>query len=91
MASDRPSIPMELQRRLLVEASHRCAIPRCMHYQIVFAHIIPWKQVKEHKFENLIVLCPNCHEHYDKDKKIDRKAMQIYKKNLGLLNNRYGE
>ncbi len=80
MISKRPPIPKELQRRLLVEASHRCAIPRCQYNRTEFAHIIPWEQVKEHKFENLIVLCPNCHNLYDKDKRIDRKSMLIYKK-----------
>ena len=47
--------------------------------------------MQEHTFENLIALCPNCHDMYDNEKKIDRKSMLIYKANLGLLNSRYGE
>ena len=89
--SARPKIPIELARRVKVEAGHRCAIPICGVGSIDIAHIVPWRQVKEHKFENLIVLCSNHHRMYDKDKKIDRQSMLMYKANLGLLNNRYGE
>lgn len=87
----RDSIPEKLRRKVLVEAGHRCAIPTCRHTRVEVAHIVPWPKVKEHTFENLIALCPNCHDLYDKDKKIDRKSMLIYKQNLGLLGSRYGE
>lgn len=86
----RSSIPQELERKVLIEAGHRCAIPTCRHTRVEIAHIVPWSENKEHEFENLIALCPNCHDLYDKDKKIDRKSMKIYKANLGVLNNRYG-
>lgn len=90
MPADRPAIPAELKRRVLVEAGHRCAIPTCRHPAYELAHIEPWARVHEHTFENLIALCPNDHTRYDKGE-IDRKAMRIYKANLGLLNGRYGD
>jgi hypothetical protein len=43
--------------------------------------------VREHKFENLIALCPNCHTRYDSGE-IDRKAMLMYKARLGVMNER---
>ena len=85
----RPPIPAELRRAVSIESGHRCAIPTCKYTRIEIAHIIPWVEVQEHKFENLIALCPNCHDLYDKDKKIDRKSMLIYKANLGILSSRY--
>lgn len=85
----RPSIPEELKRSVLVEAGHRCSIPSCRHTTVEIAHIIPFSECKEHKFENLIALCPNCHTLYDRDKKIDRKSMERYKSNLSILNSRY--
>ena len=88
---ERPKIPKALERKVLIEAGHRCAIPTCKHVRVEIAHIIPWTENQEHKFENLIALCSNCHDLYDKDKKIDRKSMFIYKQNLGLLRHRYGE
>lgn len=85
----RPPIPTELRRAVLIESGHRCAIPTCKYTRIEIAHIIPWNEIREHKFENLIALCPNCHDLYDKDKKIDRKSMLIYKANLAILSSRY--
>ena len=88
--NQRPSIPSELKRQVLVEAGHRCAIPTCRQATVEVAHIIPWGQSKEHRFENLIALCPTCHTRYDRGE-IDRKSMLTYKHNLSILNSRYGE
>ncbi len=73
-----------------MEAGHRCAIPTCKATTTEIAHIVPWEKVREHTFENLIALCPNCHTRFDKGE-IDRRAMQQYKANLGIINGRYGE
>ena len=89
--TNRPSIPIGLERVVKIEAGHRCAIPTCRCTTVEIAHIVPWNEIKEHKFDNLIALCPNCHALYDRDKKIDQKSMMIYKANLGLLNSRYAE
>ena len=86
----RPPIPAELKRQVLVEAGHRCAIPTCRQVPVELAHIIPWAQCNEYRFENLISLCPTCHTRYDRGE-IDRKSMLIYKHNLSILNSRYGE
>ena len=43
------------------------------------------------ELENLIALCPNCHARFDQKKEIDRLAVKMYKHNLSILNNRYGE
>lgn len=87
----RPSIPRALERAVLMEAGHRCAIPTCQQVPVQIAHIVPWAQVKEHAFENLIALCPTCHARYDDAKQIDRMAMFQYKANLALLNGRYSD
>ena len=86
----RPAIPRALARDVLMEAGHRCAIPTCHQVPAEIAHIIPWEQVKEHSFDNLIALCPTCHSRFDKGD-IDRKAMEQYKANLSVLNGRYGD
>lgn len=88
--SKRPPIPSELKRRILVEAGHRCAIPTCRHPTTEIAHIKPWSEVKEHKYENLIALCPNCHTRADKGE-IDRKSLRIYKRILQKLTDRYSQ
>ncbi len=87
----RDTIPAEVKRAVLVEAGHRCAIPTCRATTTEIAHIIPWAETKDNSFENLIALCPNCHTRFDQKKEIDRPAVKMYKHNLGILNNRYGE
>jgi hypothetical protein len=88
---DRPSIPAETVRAVLVEAGHRCAIPTCRATTTEIAHIEPWAKSHDNSFPNLIALCPNCHTRFDQKKEIDAKSVRIYKHNLALLNNRYGE
>ncbi|MBJ7903813.1 HNH endonuclease [Streptomyces sp. DSM 110735] len=81
MPANRPAIPSELDRRVRVEAGHRCAVPVFRVPVIEIAHIRPWSKVKRHEFENLIALCPNCHTLFDKGH-IDHKSMLQYKANL---------
>ena len=54
--TDRPPIPAEMKRKVLVEAGHRCAIPTCRHIDVDVHHIIPWETCKKHEYENLIAL-----------------------------------
>jgi len=86
--SERPPIPSELKRKVLVEAGHRCAIPTCRYPITEIVHIIPWEQVKKHEYENLIALCSNCHGRADRGE-IDRKSLRIYKRILQRLTDRY--
>ena len=88
--AERPAIPSQLKREILMEAGHRCAIPACQKTPTEVAHIIPWEQVRKHTFENLIALCPTCHARYDGGE-IDRRSMHLYKANLSILTRRYGE
>ena len=87
---DRPSIPRQLERDVLVEAGHRCAIPTCRQIPVEICHIIPYSQVLKHEFDNLIALCPNCHTRYDR-KQIDLTSMRQYKTNLSVINSRYSD
>jgi hypothetical protein len=86
--SDRPPIPTEVKRRILIESGYRCAIPTCRFPITENAHIISWAESKDHSYENLIALCPNCHTLYDSGK-IDSIAIIAYKKKLMFLNDVY--
>ena len=88
---DRPAIPADIARAVLVEAGHRCAIPTCRATTTEIAHIEAWAKSRDNSFGNLVALCPNCHTRYDQKKEIDVKAMRAYKQNLAILNNRYGD
>lgn len=78
---NRPAIPAELRRRILVEAGHRCAIHTCRSSDVDVHHIVPWEQCQEHAYENLVALCPNCHRRADAGE-IDRKSLRLYKARL---------
>ena len=90
MSNDRPPIPAELRRRVLVEAGHRCAIPTCRDIIVDVAHIIPYEKCKEHKYENLIALCPNCHRRADRGE-IDTKSLRLYKANLRYTHDKFSQ
>ena len=87
---ERPSIPADLRRRVLVEAGHRCAIPTCRAIMTDVHHIVPWEECQEHSYENLISLCPNCHRLVH-DGKIDKKSLRIYKANLRYTHDRFSQ
>lgn len=56
----RPPIPAAVKREVLVASCHRCAV--CgFGLSIEIAHIIPWRQTKDHSAANLIALCATCH------------------------------
>jgi uncharacterized protein len=78
MPENRPAIPKDIERAILVESGHRCAAC-CDPTPLERAHIIPWSKVKEHKVENLICLCANCHQRADTEP-WDQKTLQEYKK-----------
>ncbi|MCK4473129.1 MAG: HNH endonuclease, partial [Anaerolineae bacterium] len=75
---NRPAIPAEIERDILIECGHRCAV--CgTPVPLERAHIIPWHKSKEHKAEDLICMCANCHERADKEK-WGVKTLREYKK-----------
>jgi 5-methylcytosine-specific restriction endonuclease McrA len=76
--SERLPIPEALRRRILVESGHRCSIHTCCSTEVDVHHIIPWNEQPEHRYENLIALCPNCHRLAERGK-IDRKSLKMYK------------
>lgn len=77
----RPPIPTDIRRAVLVEAGHRCAIPRCGQTELDVHHIVPWETCQKHEYSNLIALCPVCHRRAHNGQ-IDRKSLFMYKEKL---------
>lgn len=91
MSERRPSVPMSLKRLLFEESGYRCAIPTCRGTSALeMAHIEPWSQVREHAFENMIVLCAVDHVRFDRGD-IPKQSVQVFKANLGLIQHRYND
>ena len=89
MTQKRPAVPISLKRKLLEEAGYRCAIPTCRTPSpLDMEHIEPWSKVKSHEFENMIILCPNCHARVTRGE-ISKEAIKTYKRNLAIISGRY--
>lgn len=72
--SNREHIDENIKRKLYAESMGRCMNPNCQTELfnangdiIEKAHIVPYCKTKENTYENLIILCPNCHTKYDKN------------------------
>ena len=87
-SESRPPIPADIRRKVLVEAGHRCAIPTCRYIDADVHHIVPWVNCREHEYDNLIALCPNCHRRADRGA-IDRKSLRLYKINLRFAHDKF--
>lgn len=71
MTRDKTAVHVE--RALYSEAMGRCMNPECQTELFIGdgdiierAHIVPYCETKDNSFENLVILCPNCHTKFDK-------------------------
>lgn len=69
----RKNISTNVERMLYAESMGRCMNPNCQRELFIKtgdimekAHIVSYSDTNDNSFENLIVLCPNCHKEYDK-------------------------
>jgi tetratricopeptide (TPR) repeat protein len=67
MPQNRPRIPADVERKVLIEAGHRCAVCGA-ELPLERAHIIAWIRSKDHSAANLLCLCANCHGRADTEK-----------------------
>lgn len=86
--ANRKTMPTALKRKVLVEAGHRCAVPTCRQIPVEVHHIVDYAKVQEHRFENLIALCANCHT-LATERRIDESSVLQYKRNLAIINGLY--
>ena len=59
--SSRPPISEEVVCQLLYKSRRSCCVCRMPNLPIIIHHIYPWSESKDHRIENLAVLCLNCH------------------------------
>ena len=70
----RKSISKQVERKLWAESGGRCMNPECQIDLFAGngdiaerAHIFPYRESEDNSFENLVLLCPNCHTTFDKN------------------------
>lgn len=83
----RKAIPEYIQRRLFAESIGRCMNPACEKDLLLAngdivekAHIIPHCDTADNSFENLILLCPNCHTNFDKNSAFSEEEVKMWKR-----------
>ena len=69
----RDKIDVHVERALYSEAMGRCMNPDCQTELFIGdgdiierAHVVPYCETKDNSFDNLVILCPNCHTKFDK-------------------------
>ncbi len=74
------------KRKLYAESMGRCMNPNCCKELfcengdiIEKAHIDSWCKTTDNSYENLILLCPNCHTEFDKNKSFTQEDVLQWK------------
>lgn len=72
--TSRKPISAYVERRLWAESAGKCMNPDCRADLFISngdiaerAHIVPYCESAENTFDNLILICPNCHTNFDKN------------------------
>lgn len=83
---NRKAIVENVKRRLWAESMGRCMNPDCRAELFIKnsdimekAHIGAYYETEDNSYENLIVLCPNCHKKFDKTGFIDENIVKQWK------------
>ena len=82
----RKAIAENVKRRLWAESMGRCMNPDCQEELFINnsdimekAHIGAYYETEDNSYENLIVLCPNCHKKFDKTDFINENNVKQWK------------
>lgn len=83
----REVISKQVERQIYAESMGRCMNPSCKEDLfkangdiIERAHIIPYCETADNSYENLIILCPNCHTDFDKNAAFTSDEVKEWKK-----------
>lgn len=82
-------ISADVKKRLYAESMGRCMNPACQQNLfgengdiIEKAHIDPYCETADNTFENLVLLCPNCHTNFDKNHAFTPEEVLGWKKTI---------
>jgi len=86
LSMGRKPIKEGVSRRLYAESMGKCMNPCCQIDLfpdtgdiIEKAHIIPYCEGEDNSYDNLIILCPNCHTNFDKNNLFDTNEVRQWK------------
>lgn len=83
---NREKVSENVKRRLYAESMGRCMNPNCREDLFIGggdiaekAHITPYCETADNSYENLIILCPNCHKAFDKNSAFNPEEVKNWK------------
>ena len=78
MAEQQRKIKPSLKRLLIEKAGGKCANPGCSNWRAHIHHIKHWAVYKAHTAEDMIAICPSCHDsaHYGRLKISDERLYE---------------
>ena len=83
----REPISEKKKKKMYAESMGRCMNPNCQKELfsekgdiIETAHIVPYSKTVDNSFENLVILCPNCHTEYDKNSAFSPEEVKSWKR-----------
>lgn len=85
--NNRVKIPLNVQRKLYAESMGKCMNPKCQvdlfsgdGVIAEMAHIDPYCETENNSFDNLVLLCPNCHTNFDNNNAFTVEDVKTWKK-----------
>ena len=83
---NRKKIPINIERRLYCESMGKCMNPKCKK-ELFYdegdtsekAHIDSYSDTEDNSFENLIILCTECHTRFDKLHHFSKEEVKTWK------------
>src|SRR5436190_22824634 len=79
-ATERPKVRADVRRRLVDEAGGKCANPGCPTPRTHLHHIAEWAVYQAHDEEEMIAVCPTCHDAiHDGQLEIDDDTIYAWK------------
>lgn len=83
---NRKDIPTHVLRKLYAESMGRCMNPSCQKELFTSngdivekAHIDAYSTTEDNSFDNLVILCPNCHTNFDKNHAFSAEELKQWK------------
>jgi hypothetical protein len=84
----RPAIPSDIALRLRQEAGFGCC--KCGYPFYEYHHIVEFSRAAHYRFEDMLVLCPNCHKQAT-SKAMSEKEQRFYKRHPFNINKGYAD
>jgi len=72
-SGSRPPVPDAVIFDLMYNCRSICCVCHNSNNGVIIHHIIPWSESRNHEKDNLVILCPNCHDRAHTTRELTRE------------------